>query len=296
MNQKYSGPLTLPVEGNPEKIKVLLYHLVTNDQNFVNKYPKLCVHVDEFRYHLKLLERWGYTAITFEDYRLFLEGELDLPKKPIIITFDDGFSETFKLTLPLLQEYGVKAVYFVLGDRKIKTSVWDTYVCGTTIPLMNDEQILELHEAGFEIGSHSMAHGNLPSLNREQAWEEISRSRMSLEILLNAPVRNFAYPYGMLNQTIKEMVKDAGYTFGCATYTGPPQFGSDKYEFRRILIPAKINIIGFALRVRIPYQYYAFAIWKSRKALLSKTTLVNSADSVEADGRKDKIRKMEKEK
>jgi peptidoglycan/xylan/chitin deacetylase (PgdA/CDA1 family) len=187
-------------------------------------------------------------------------------------------------------------VYFVLGDRKIKTSVWDTYSCGTTLPLMNDEQILELHEAGFEIGSHSMAHGNLPSLKREQAWEEISRSRMSLEILLNAPVRNFAYPYGMVNQTIKEMVKDAGYTFGCATYTGPPQFGSDRYEFRRILIPGKIGIIGFALRVRIPYQYYTFAIWKYRNALLSKTNSENSINHVVADERENQIRKMGKEK
>jgi peptidoglycan/xylan/chitin deacetylase (PgdA/CDA1 family) len=288
--------LQMSTEGNPEKIKVLMYHLVTNDKKFANKYSKLCVHVDEFHYHLKLLERWGYTAITFEDYRLFLEGELDLPKKPIIITFDDGFSETFRLSLPLLQEFGVKAVYFVLGDRKIKTNVWDTFVCGTTMPLMNDEQILELHEAGFEIGSHSLTHDRLPLLNREKAWEEISRSRMSLEILLNAPVKNFAYPYGILNQTIKDMVKDAGYIFGCATYTGPPQFGSDKYEFRRILIPGKIGIIGFALRVRIPYQYYAFAIWKSRKALLSKLTHVNPATRVEVDGRKNKIRKMEKEK
>ena len=40
MNQKYTGPLTLPVEGNPENIKVLLYHLVTNDKNFANKYSK----------------------------------------------------------------------------------------------------------------------------------------------------------------------------------------------------------------------------------------------------------------
>jgi peptidoglycan/xylan/chitin deacetylase (PgdA/CDA1 family) len=256
---------------SPEKIKVLLYHLVVNDKTFCGRNKYMSVHVDEFRKHLSFLERYGYTPITFEDYHLFLSGDINLPKKPIVITFDDGYSETAKFTLPLLNEFGMKAVYFVIGDRKIKTSIWDIDYCGESLPLMTDEQILELHQAGFEIGSHSFKHGKLTALSHEESWEEISRSRMSLEILLNAPVRSFAYPYGLVNEETKNLVKDAGYIFGCSTYTGTPRFGLEKFEIRRILIPSGIGTTGFASRVFLPYQYYNYFNWKLKLMLFPKS-------------------------
>jgi peptidoglycan/xylan/chitin deacetylase (PgdA/CDA1 family) len=270
MSEKLHDNVSFPGEGDPERIKVLIYHLVNGERTICEKNKKMCIHIDDFRNHLKFLDKWGYTAITFKDYQLYLEGELNLPKKPIIITFDDGYSETAKYTFPALKEFGMKAVYFVLGDRKIKTNIWDKDMFSFPLSLMNDEQILELHQAGFEIGSHSMRHSLLPRVSREQAWEEISRSRMSLEILLNAPVKSFAYPFGQLDETSKKMVKDSGYLFGCATFTGPPKFVSDPFEIRRILIPGGMSMINFAIRVFLPYQYYNYFYREIKKIFLLK--------------------------
>lgn len=262
-------------DGYPKKIKVLMYHLVSNDIALAQRFKNICIYVDEFRRDMACLDRWGFTAITFKDYLLYLSGELNLPKKPIIITFDDGFSDTAKYAVPILKEFGMKAVFFVIGDRKIKTSFWDLKMTGLPQQLMNADQILELHETGFEIGSHTMRHGKLSELGREQAWEEISRSRISLEILLNAPVHSFAYPYGLLDQTVKKLAMDSGYLIACATYTGPPQFGEDKYEIRRILIPGNLSLLNFALRVCAPYQYYNFAYWKIKKMLFPEQSFIN---------------------
>ena len=201
--------LQIVTEGNPNKIKVLMYHRIVDAVSLSYSYPKMCIHIEEFRRHLSLLERWGFSSITFDDYRLFKAGEINLPKKPVIITFDDGYVDTYELAFPALKEYGMKAVVFVVGDRSLATSVWDEAYGLPTAQLMPEQQILELHRYGFEIGSHSMTHAQLPHIAREKAWEEISRSRMLLEILLNAPVRTFAFPYGLASPTTKKMLEDA---------------------------------------------------------------------------------------
>jgi peptidoglycan/xylan/chitin deacetylase (PgdA/CDA1 family) len=248
--------IKMPAMGNPRKIKVLMYHLITENYYFSRKYKNISILLDSFRSQIKFLDRWGFTAITFEDYRLYLNGELNLPQKPVIITFDDGYEDIYTHVLPTMREFGMKGVLFIIGDRKIKTSAWDTPLGIPPLQLLNDRQIVELHSSGFEIGSHSLSHPQLPIISHESAWEEISQSRMRLEILVNAPVKTFAYPYGLTNESIKKMVSDAGYDFGCGTYTGPPAFGQDHFEIRRMLMSGGMTMSKFAFRMLAPYQYF----------------------------------------
>jgi len=270
MNQGGAVVTRMSGEGNPRDIKVLMYHRVVDSVEEHMSQSDLCIHTEALRQHLALLERWGFTAITFEDFRLFQKGEMNLPKKPVIITFDDGYVDTYELAFPLLQEFGMKAVIFVLGDRQITTNTWDKLPAVHGERLMNDEQVIELHTEGFEIGSHTMTHAKLPLLPHDQAWDEISRSRMRLEILLNAPVQTFAFPYGFVSEDVKKMLQDAGYTIGCATHSGPAAFGTDLFEIRRILMPPNTDIVGLALRLLAPYEYYAWMRSQMKKMLLGK--------------------------
>lgn len=251
--------------GNPRKIKILMYHLVTDDIEFCNKYPNIAVHVEEFRKQMKFLDRCGYITITFGDYLLYLNGELNLPKNPIIISFDDGFADVHKFAFPILQKYNMRAVLFIMGDRKIVTNQWDLKSGILQLPLLADYQIIEMHDAGFEIGSHAITHSMLTQLSREKAWEEISRSRMLLEIFLNHQVKSFAYPFGSVNETLKDLVEEAGYKIGCGTYTGPPVISKDPFEIRRIIIRGKLSMLRFALRIVTPYQYLEWGWWKIKK-------------------------------
>lgn len=248
-------------EGKPRTIKVLMYHRIVEEKAISDAHWS-CVYVEDFRKQLELLDRWGFTAITFEDYRLFLSGELNLPRKPVVLTFDDGYLDTYTTAFPLLQEYGVKAVVYVIGNPEIKTNSWDLHVMPES-PLMERHHIVEMHEAGIEIGSHTLSHANLNRVTEEQAWEEISRSRILLEILLNAPVSTFAYPYGILNPKAKTMIVDAGYSLACSVSTGPAAFSEDPMEIRRITIFNRGGTAAFALRMLTPYQYYGWTRWKA---------------------------------
>lgn len=236
-------------------IRVMLYHRVipgtAGDGERADALP-----ADEFRKQLLLLERWGYTPITFNDYRLIGEGELTSPRKPIILTFDRGYRETYDVAVPILREFGMKAVIFVPGDPAAAGNVPDGGSQPGQTGLMADRHVLELHQNGFEIGSHSLTHRRLTLLPREQAWDEIARARMKLEIMLNARVHTFAYPYGLLNKAVKEMVAAAGYRYACSAWSGPTNLVTDPYEIRRIRVSPSAGTAEFALKVLGPYPAY----------------------------------------
>ncbi len=250
-------------------IKILVYHRIVKNAGKENV-CKFCLPEDEFRKHLEWLDRWGFTPITFEDYRIASEKRLELPHKPIILTFDDGYLDTYQIAFPLLQEFGMKAVVFVLGDRSIRTNVWDAHLKLPQVPLLDDNHILEMHEAGIEIGAHSMSHIRLTEVKEDRAWEEISRARVLLEILLNAPVLSFSYPYGLVNEAVKQMVASAGFVHACSVWTGPAFFGRDVYELRRIPILNSTTNSQLAVRVSNLYQYYSWLRWTAGKILRKK--------------------------
>lgn len=244
--------------------KVLMYHRIVDDPWLARNW-KFCLHVDEFHRQIKLIERMNYTPITFEGYRLFLANKLQLPQKPVILTFDDGYLDTYRLACPLLKKYGMRGVFFVLGDRSIRSNVWDTG--RPDIPgahLMSDHHLMELHEEGFEIGAHSLSHPELLRLGSEESFREIRRSKTVLESLLGGRVTSFSYPYGQVSGRIKQQVRRAGYRFACSVYSGPPSLGEDPLEIRRIEIYNSMSLMGFATRLMMPYEYLEWMWWRAR--------------------------------
>lgn len=230
--------------GSPHRIKVLCYHRIVDEKDRDCDHWS-CVPIQQFRHQLELLLEWGYTPITFEDYRFFLKGDLNLPKKPVILTFDFACQDNYKYMFPAMEKFGAKGVVFAAGNRQAQESVW---LAGKGLPvtsLMSDQALLEMHAAGFEIGSHGMTYSNLPPMPTAQASEEISRSRILLEILLNAPVLSFAYPFGNATAEMKRLVAEAGYTIGCVTDDGPRTFTSDLFEVRRISVKKQTRAVIF---------------------------------------------------
>jgi len=243
-----------------------MYHRIIMDGDQSNgEAPYLRASL--FRRHLKLLDRLGYTPITFIDHELIREGKLFAPLKPIIITFDDGYLDMYNAAFPILQEFGMRAVVFVTGDRTLTTNTWEVHPTSPTLPLMGEQQILELHDAGFEIGSHSMTHQDLTKVTSEKRWEEISRSRMVLEIMLNSPVFSFAYPFGTVTPEIKRLVRDAGYKFACGISSGPSRFDQDPFEIRRIVVTNNNSLLNFLIKVLGPYVPYRWVVSEAHRIL-----------------------------
>lgn len=225
----YSDVLSRNNLENFHEIPVLMYHRVTPQVPAQSRH-NLQISQAEMERHLLFLKNRGFEAIGFEDLLT-----RKIPRKPIILTFDDGYEDNYRYLLPLLRKHQMKIVMFLLGNRKHKTNFWDDVEGEEPAALLKPRQILEMAKSGLvEFGAHSLNHRKLTELGAKEIEREVVGSKKALEALLKKPVLSFAYPYGDANERIKSITKAAGFTFGIAVNTGPTRFGSDLLEIRRI--------------------------------------------------------------
>jgi peptidoglycan/xylan/chitin deacetylase (PgdA/CDA1 family) len=180
------------------KVPILMYHHVEESPNDSN----YRVSVRKFEDQLRLLRDWEYTTITTEMLVKAITEGASLPARPVMITFDDGNIDNYTIAWPLMQKYGFTGVLYIVSN----------YIGADGF--MNASQIVEMHNAGWEIGSHSVSHAMLTSLDADMQRFEIIQSRKRLQNELGIPILSFAYPWGLNNSTSVDAVKAAGYIAG----------------------------------------------------------------------------------
>ncbi len=225
------------------------------------------VTVTEFRKQMSMIDRLGFTPITFSDYQLFVEDKLTLPSKPIIITFDDGYLDTLENAIPVLNELNMRAVIFVMGNRKLKSARWDEVDDFDTCPLMTDEQIRTVQNMGFEIGAHSLDHYPLTGLSEEDIVYEVSRSKQAIENVLGKPILTFSYPYGSVDDRVKKIVSNSGFLFACGVYSGAARFSQTMMDFRRLAIHHETSRFKFLATLLLPYQYIEWLYFRLKNRM-----------------------------
>ena len=212
-------------------------------------YESLTVSPEKFERQIRWLACQGYNGIKPSDWLRWLREGTGLPEKPILITFDDAYLDTAEYALPILQRFGFGAAVFVVTHQIGGTNAWDEAQGCATLRLMNAEQIQYWAERGIEFGAHSRTHADLTTLSAAECVDEIVGSRNDLEALLDSPVVSFAYPYGILDNAVHELVKGE---FGLAfsTEEGINYLRGDRHLLRRADISPSYSLSEFAFCVR----------------------------------------------
>ncbi len=213
------------------EIPVLMYHRVVPEspKGTINN-----IHVtrSELSAQLTSLVRRGFEFVTFQDLTAGAR-----PKKPVILTFDDGYRDNHDYMLPILKHHHARAVIYALADRTLKSNRWDIPSGEPEAMLMDDAELKACHDSGIiEIASHGLRHRYLTELSGAELKEEVARSREQLEHLIGDEVVSFAYPYGIYGSREVAAVRSAGYQFAVGTENGPLYPAEDRWRIRRIAI------------------------------------------------------------
>ena len=221
----------------PDFIPVLMYHKIP-DVPPVTKH-QIYVTKENFEKHLAYFKKRNLTPITFLDYLKFASGELpltDFPRRPIILTFDDGYTDNYTNLLPLMRQYGYRGVLYLLGDFAVRYNKWDADFDSDEprTEIMDRAQKQAFVDAGWEIGAHTLSHPRLTAMPLPEAVAEIQRSKTELESILQTSVVSFAYPYGDCDEAVKNAVRAAGFALGIATDTGGMHLEDDRMQVFRI--------------------------------------------------------------
>ena len=210
-------------------VPILLYHHIglspSNSPYYVSAY--------DFEQQMHLLHEWGYQTISVELLVRAIREGAELPPKPIILTFDDGSVTVHTTAFPIMQKYNFTGtVYIVLNFIGITN-------------YMDEEQIRELYNAGWEIGSHSTSHVSLTErLDRQR--DEIVDSRHKLQNRLGLPVLTFAYPFGAYNEDSVHFAQFAGYIAAMGLGDSSLQGTKNLYYLYRMDVTSRTGLQDFA--------------------------------------------------
>ena len=223
-------------EGAKRGISILMYHTVYDpldppqrriDNNYITT-----VNLEE---QLKYLTDEGYSFPTWDEVRRYIDGEIDLPAKSVVLTFDDGTEGFRKYGVPLLNKYKVPATTFIIvskngnkwADNKDKYPYLDL-----------ESHSYDMHRPGGRIG-----HGGImTALSPEEIYDDLKKSQ---DVLGNSNA--FAYPFGDVDSLGKcrDAVEQAGFLAAVTTRYGKAYPGADPLMLPRMRVNGRNSLAAF---------------------------------------------------
>ncbi|MEK0194906.1 sulfotransferase [Microcoleus anatoxicus] len=166
-----------------------------------------------FEQQLQRLKNKGYYSVSWSSLQSAKLTKTALPGKPVLLTFDGGYLDFFEYAFPLLKQFDFTATVFVVTDSIGKTNSWEK-ADSEAVQLMGWPELIQLRNAGMDIGSLSATYQPLTGLSPTEIVREGAKSRAILERGLGKSVKCFAYPYGSVDQIVEHLIGSVGYTFG----------------------------------------------------------------------------------
>lgn len=236
------NPLGITVDG-VQAVPILCYHRIGGDAS------KMSVSAANFDSQMDWLATNGYQVVRLSDLAEFLAGRKALPRKSVVITFDDGHESVYRHAFPALKQRGYPATLFVytdfLGARD--ALAWP--------------QMGEMQRSGlFDVQAHSKSHRNLTERSghdseasyRQQLTLELRQPRLLIERQLNtsgAKVRHFAYPYGDANDAVFDAMRRQGYELGLTVLPGNNAFFAPPLLLKRTMVYGDHSLDDFKARL-----------------------------------------------
>lgn len=183
-------------------VPIITYHAVTAGDPASNS---VSISAAQFATQLEQLAANGYTTITMKTLGAYLDWQqLSLPTKPVVLTFDDNDKTQVTTVLPLLQKYDMVATFYIVSG-------W----VGSHPQLLTWEDIHTLHDAGMDIGGHTVTHQEITaSTTATTLAQAITQDKRALEEALDREIFSFAFPYNSYSDAAMVHLEQLGYTTG----------------------------------------------------------------------------------
>lgn len=222
------------------KLTILMYHKIDETSADV-RFPGNYVAPEQFERQMHALLAWGYRTIGFDEWLRYRdERSSALPSKPLIVTFDDGYTCFDRNAWPVLRALGMSATVFLVASQIGGTNAWDRDE--RQEPLLDVDRIKALQAEGVSFGSHSYSHPPLARISPARALEELSRSRAELGALLDRTVDVVAYPFSNQNAIVRDLARQAGYR-GAVRGKGRMNWRrTDPFGLRRIKVEHDMSV------------------------------------------------------
>lgn len=215
-----------PVEQSDKplaSIPVLMYHSIADEKG-----NDAVISAALFAKHMEYLYQQGYYTASLDELYDHLTGKKALPEKSVVLTFDDGYLDTYATVMPILKSYGFRSTVFVPAADIGKN--------------LTVAQLKEMKQAGMVIASHSNHHRDLSPLTKNEQLEEVLESKTKLDKLLNQDTKYFCYPNGSYNDVTLQIVRENGFKMAFTINPGWVQPKDDLLLLKRVWMGNSITL------------------------------------------------------
>lgn len=203
------------------RIPILMYHSISDaDPN-----NTLMIPPSMFKEQMDWLKNNGFTTMTLDE-ALDSKSTGKVPKKPVVVSFDDGYVDNYTAAFPVLKENNMKGVFFIITD----------YISDVAGGSMSIDMLKEMKAAGMEIENHTSNHLELNSLSRDDAYASIKNGIDFLRDVIGVESKYLCYPVGRYNDTTIEIEKELGINGAVTTQGGISSSSDGNYELKRVRI------------------------------------------------------------
>jgi peptidoglycan/xylan/chitin deacetylase (PgdA/CDA1 family) len=229
--------LPSPLPSRTVDVPILMYHRIDKADGTLPEITRsLTVDPRTFKLQMLWLARHGRHTITQRQLFDALMHGARLPRRPVMITFDDGYADVYEKAMPTLYRLGMHATSYVITDR----------ISGGDPAFVTWRMLRGFERHGVEIGSHTVSHLDLTSLSEFQAMSQLGVSRRRLEERLGHPVQWLSYPGGANDARIVAFAKKTGYVLAVTTDPGEEQHADDPLRLKRFRILDTTGVAGLA--------------------------------------------------
>lgn len=219
--------LALPAHPVPRTVRVpiLTYHRVHDYATEpVRSLPDETVQPAAFAAEMAALAAHGYHTIHQAQLFAALFRGAPLPRRPVLVTVDDGYLDAVRAILPVLRRHRMVATFYVISGRLHEPG------------FLGPAQVRELDHAGMDIGAHTRTHPDLTTLSAPALRAQVAGSRRDLERVVGHPVDFFAYPAGAFDAAVVAAVRRAGFVLAVTTRPGTVELSTAPLELPRLRV------------------------------------------------------------
>jgi peptidoglycan/xylan/chitin deacetylase (PgdA/CDA1 family) len=224
----------VPASWRPHRgpVPILEYHAIQPPVSS-SAYPQLFVPQADFEAQMTWLADHGYEAVTLKQVEDAWHGTGELPRKPVVVSFDDGYLSQYVGAFPIMQRLGWPGVL-------------DLKAAGSDLP---DADAQKMIDAGWELASHTINHLDVSTLDEAGLRREIGDSKRILERRFGVGIENFCYPAGHYDAAAIAELRRDGYR-GATTEIPGLADRANPYALARLEIELDDGLDGFVQKLR----------------------------------------------
>lgn len=220
-----------------QTVPIVAYHRLSKSKSDI-----MTVTEKAFEEQMKFLKEHGYRVISMNEFFDFIDFKREIPRKSVVITFDDGWRSFHEIAFPILKKYGYPATLFIYTDFVAQGS-----------NTLDWKMLREVAQHGIDVQCHSRSHRYLDrQIGKENFQEyfeavrkELVDSAKIIRERTGSDVKYLAYPYGDTSPLLIALLVKLGYRGAFTVDRGSNPFFIHPYQINRSMIYGTFSLKDF---------------------------------------------------